>query len=333
MLAVDDSRVRLWAPGVDVDGPHPGVSQRLTQQVNHLRQTRARWGASWQRTARDAQLATPAPTADAVGQVLAEVFLPAPVAARLTELLRQAEERHAPVRLGIRVSGELARLPWEAMQLPGTGRSLALHELIRAYRQVDARPVKLSAGPLRILVGISSPLSGGGGVLDYERELRNVLAAVRGARASRAQVRIVHFATTDAIRDALEEAPAHVLHLSAHGRPGMVELEDENGDARLVTAERFVAEAIPPGRMPSVIALAACHTDVSAAAGDPSFAAGLIARGAGVVIATETSITDVYATRVFARVYGQLAAERDVDVVGSHRPGARGGAAGVAGFP
>jgi tetratricopeptide (TPR) repeat protein len=314
-LTVDDARVRLRAPGIDVDRPHPGVSPMLARQVNQLWQTRARLGAAHQGAARDARPATPPPVTGAVGQLLAEAFLPAPMDARLAEVLQRAGTRHTAVRLGVRVAGELARLPWEMLRLPGTGRPLALHELTRAYRQVDAPPVALSAGPLRILVGISSPLSGGGGVLDYERELRNVLAAVRGARASRAQVRIVHFATTAGIREALQEASAHILHLSGHGSPGMVELEDEDGDARLVTAERFVAEAIPPGRMPPVIALAACHTDVATAAGDPSFAAALIARGAGVVIATETSISDVYATRVFARVYGQLAAERDADVV------------------
>ena len=71
------------------------------------------------------------------------------------------------------------------------------------------------------------------------------------------------------------------------GIPGLLELEDEDGNARKVTADQFVTEAVPPGRMPPVIALASYHTD-AAAVGDPSFAARLIARGANVVIGTET---------------------------------------------
>jgi len=127
----------------------------------------------------------------------------------------------------------------------------------------------------------------------------------------------VHFATTAEINAALWQEPVHVLHLSGHGRPGLLELEREDGNARQVTADQFVTEAVPPGRMPPVIALAACHTDAAAAAGDPSFAARLIARGANVVIGTETAVTDVYATQVFTRTYGALADDEALDVLGA----------------
>jgi len=198
----------------------------------------------------------------------------------------------------------------------GTGRPLALHPLVTVYRRHETPPAPAAPGPLRILIAISAPLAGGGQVLDYERELRNVIAAVRGARQSHARVRVVHFATTAEINAALLQEPVHVLHLTGHGAPGLLELEDEDGNARKVTADQFVTEAVPPGRMPPVIALAACHTD-AAAAGDPSFAARLIARGANVVIGTETAVTDVYATRAFARIYGALADDEAMDVLGA----------------
>ena len=84
-------------------------------------------------------------------------------------------------------------------------------------------------GPLRIVVAIAAPDTGGGPVLDYERELRNVLAAVRAARQDAADVRVVPFATLAAIRDELDRGPAHVLHISGHGSPGTLDLEDEDG--------------------------------------------------------------------------------------------------------
>ncbi len=130
-------------------------------------------------------------------------------------------------------------------------------------------------GPLRIVVAIASPDAGGGPLLDYERELRNVLAAVRAARQDAADVRVVPFATTAAIRDELDRGPAHVLHISGHGSPGQLDLEDEDGSARPVTAEEFADEAIPPGRMPPVITLSACYTDAAASED------GDLVRGAG----------------------------------------------------
>ena len=81
----------------------------------------------------------------------------------------------------------------------------------------------------------------------------------------------------------------------------MLILEDENGRAREVTAEQFLDEAVPawvhargdlPGRL--------LHRRPTAERAN-SFAADLAGHGAAAVIATETSVTDRYATRVFAR--------------------------------
>lgn len=244
---------------------------------------------------------------DRAGRLLGESFLPAKVAGALGEWLDRAKRAHQSVRLGIACAGELAWLPWEALPDPRTGGALALDPLVNVYRRVGGAAPAPVAAPLRILMAIASPELGGGAVLDYERELRNVLAAARSARRGDAHVRVVAFATTAQIRSALEREPVHVLHLSGHGKPGGLVLENEDGSARELDADTFVDEAIPPGKMPAVIALAACHTNVASASGAPSFASRLLQRGASVVIATETSVTDIYATRVFARVYERIA--------------------------
>jgi hypothetical protein len=170
-------------------------------------------------------------------------------------------------------------------------------------------------GPLRIVVAIAAPDAGGGPPLDYERELRNVLAAVRAARQDAADVQVVPFATVAAIREELDRGATHVLHISGHGSPGTLGLKDDDGSARPVTADEFADRAIPPGRMPPVITLSACYTDAAASQDGTSFAARLCQRGAAAVIATETSITDTYATRLLARVYGTLARAGDPDIV------------------
>jgi tetratricopeptide (TPR) repeat protein len=128
-------------------------------------------------------------------------------------------------------------------------------------------------------------------------------------------VRVVPFATLAAIRAELDRAPAHVLHLTGHGSPGWLWLEDEDGTAVPVSADDLCDQAVPPGRMPPVITLAACHTDAAGALGEPSFAARLCQRGAAAVIATETSVTDTYATRLLARVYAALSQSADADVI------------------
>ena len=59
------------------------------------------------------------PTPQAVGLLLAESFLPAPVADELAGVIADAESRWEPVRLGVVVDGALRGLPWEALPAPG----------------------------------------------------------------------------------------------------------------------------------------------------------------------------------------------------------------------
>ena len=171
--------------------------------------------------------------------LLGESFLPGPVSAELGAVLAAAERAYQPVRIGLAVPPDLAGLPWEALPGPDGRGPLALHPLVSLYRKADAAPARRLPGPLRIVVAIAAPDTGGGAVLDYERELRNVLAAVRAARQDAADVRVVPFATPAAIRAELDQAPAHVLHISGHGSPGMLYLENDDGSARPVSAEEF----------------------------------------------------------------------------------------------
>ncbi|MER7996603.1 tetratricopeptide repeat protein [Micromonospora chalcea] len=310
-----DGEVDLTGGQVAVSGRHRGVSPVLADAAGRL--IRARAGLAGVRDV-EALVGDPIGTAaGTVGRLLAVDLLPEAVVVGLRQEYERARARDLPVRLGVQVGGELARLPWETLWLPGGASALALDSAVRLYRKVGTGVAAPTGGPLRIVVAISSPLSGGGGLLDYERELRNVVKAVRGARAHEAEVRTVHFATTKEIRAALTEWPAHVLHLSGHGGPGVLELEDETGAARRVDVGQFVREAIPVGRMPPVVVLAACYTGAEAgvSSGGGSFAAGLLAAGASVVIASQTAITDVYATRMFAKIYENVAADPGSDVI------------------
>ena len=313
MLEVSGDRVRLAGAGTDVSAGHSGVRPGLEEAVHEIRRARARAGLP-ARTEAVAVASAELLSVGRAGRLLGESFLRGPVSRELARVLGAAEAAHQPVRLGLAVPPEWTGLPWEALPAPG-GQPLALHPLVTFYRKTQAPPGRVLAGPLRIVVAIAAPDFGGGPLLDYERELRNVLAAVRSARQDAADVRVVPFATTAAIRDELGLGPAHILHISGHGSPGELILENDDGSARPVTREEFLREAIPPGRMPRVITLAACYTDAAGSEGGASFAAHLCGHGAAAVIATEASITDIYATRLLARVYGALARSREADVV------------------
>lgn len=317
-LTVDDSQVSLLGPHVDVSALHQGITPALRDALADVHRERARVASiSSTRTAPHHM-----PASDQVeifslrraGELAGESFLPHELSLKLTELLLEATSRHQPLRIGV-VPGRFGSVPWEAIPDPITGQPLALHPLVHLYRQASGAAPTPIPGPLRIVVAIAAPDESGGAVLNYEHELRAVLNAVRVARHDAADVRVVEYATVDSIRAALTEAPAHVLHLSGHGVPGRLIIEEDSGLPRLIDAEAFIAEAIPPGRMPPVISLAACYTDVAGALEPDSFAAKLMKHGASAVVATETSVTDRYATALFSRVYQELAQNPVPDIV------------------
>ena len=75
------------------------------------------------------------------------------------------------------------------------------------------------------MVAIAAPDSGGRAVLDYERELRNVLAAVRAGRQDAADVRVVPFATVTAICDELGRGLAFAARLCRRGAAPVITTE------------------------------------------------------------------------------------------------------------
>jgi tetratricopeptide (TPR) repeat protein len=316
LLTVAAGRVQLTGPGIEVAADHRGVRSGLAEAVNEIRRSRSGLSLPTRSQESTPSAAGELPLSRA-GRLLSESFLPGPIADILERVLVAAQRAHQPVRLGLALPPELAGLPWEALPSPDGRGALGLHPLVSLYRKADAAEGRVRPGPLRIVVAIAAPDTGGGPVLDYEKELRNVLAAVRAARQDAADVRVVPFATPAAIRAELGRGPAHVLHVSGHGSPGTLDLEGEDGSARPVTADELVDQAVPPGQMPPVITLSACYTDAAGSEGGASFAARLCQRGVAAVIATETSITDRYATKLLARVYGTLAQARDPDVVGA----------------
>ncbi|MGH3624063.1 MAG: hypothetical protein ACRDQ5_20105, partial [Sciscionella sp.] len=182
VLTVSEQTVRLSGAGREVSAGHGGVREGLRAAVLDAHRERAHSPRIVRTASQTAAADLGVLSLRRAGRLLAESFLPPPVAEALGEVLRQADRQRLPVRLGIAAPG-WPWLPWEALADPVEHRPLALHPLVTVYRRHDAPPVRPTAGPLRIVVAIAAP-DGGDEVLDYENELRNVHAAVRGARGA-----------------------------------------------------------------------------------------------------------------------------------------------------
>jgi hypothetical protein len=209
-LVVDAERVRLHGDaGVDVTAAHEGVSVGLARRVDGL----GRRSSLLQRS--DTAPGAGVMGASGVRELLGRSFLPGPVGAGLGELMGRAEGAHQPVVLGVSAAGAFGRLPWEALPSPGSAASLVLEPLVAMHRTHAGGTGTAVAGPLRILVAIASPIDGGGELLDYERELRSIIKAVRGARTANARVRLVPFASSSENQAALAAEAVHVLHITS----------------------------------------------------------------------------------------------------------------------
>ena len=249
LLTVDTERVRLSAVP-SISRPHGGVRPAWPKRsmrradpgpdrpVLPRRAEHGRGGRG------DLSLARAAPAAG--GVVLAR-----PVRGRASRCCRRRSRPPAgPAGTG-RVAGT-GRAAVGSAARPDGRVPLGSASAGRVYRSSAARPVL--PGPLRIVVAIAAPDGRRRGVVDYER--RTAQRDGRGplGPAGRRRRRVVPFA---ALRDPeeLDRGPAHVLHISGHGCPGTLALEDERPARGGHRARSSWTEAIPPGRMPPVITL------------------------------------------------------------------------------
>jgi tetratricopeptide (TPR) repeat protein len=248
-----------------------------------------------------------------LGQALGELVFAGDVAACVAgqvpppvgQLLELVYESDAP--------GLLA-LPFEAARLPD-GRAPALEAGVTVLRRPPGGPaagMDSPAGPLKILVAVGAPDEGlaGGSPLDLEAELQTILDAVEPvARLGNAEVRVLEVGHPEEIRRALAADTYHVLHLSGHGAPGALELEDEDGRAVPTTARDLADCLRPAGRPVPLVFLSACHGGV-AAGESAGLAQELLQAGLPMVLAMQTRVTDGYATSLAGRFYAELAGDR-----------------------
>ncbi|MGO8918080.1 MAG: CHAT domain-containing protein, partial [Stellaceae bacterium] len=205
---------------------------------------------------------------------------------------------------------ELLGLPFEALRLPDDRLLATLPTVVTLRRPVGIamKPQSPLAGPIKILIAVGAPDEGhtGSAVLDYERELQNILDAVEVAqRHENVEVRILEVGHPKVIAAAIERDVYHVLHLSCHGGPGQLELEDEDGKAVPTTAKDLIEPIRRQGRPLPLVFLSACHGGMQREQ-TASFSESLLRAGVPCVVAMQTSVSDHYATQLARAFYQHL---------------------------
>src|SRR5207249_4800176 len=131
-------------------------------------------------------------------------------------------------------------------------------------------------------------------------------AVVVAQRHENAEVRILEVGHPEVIGTAMASDAYHVLHLSCHGEPGALELEDEDGRAVRTTAHQLLEPIRRMGRPLPLVLLNSCHGGVQHGQA-ASFAEALLRAGVPAVLAMQTSVSDSYATRLARAFYQHLA--------------------------
>ncbi|WP_238011771.1 CHAT domain-containing protein [Dactylosporangium sp. AC04546] len=235
-----------------------------------------------------------------LGQRLSAALFDAETLDHLTTIVTDG----ALVDVVVTGDGPAHELPYELIRLTDQ-RVLAAVEGVRFTRAVAGVETAVqppAPGPLKILVAVGAPEHTANVALDVEAEMQAIMSVVDGLR--RVEVTILEVAGPQEIAAALRRDAYHVLHLSAHGSPHGVELEDRDGNAVQVGAEDLVRVLRRGGRPLPLIVLSSCDGAADASTG---LAVTLLRHGAERVIAMQTSVSDRYATGLLTRVYRALA--------------------------
>jgi hypothetical protein len=214
------------------------------------------------------------------------------------------------IRLRFADTPELVNLPWELLFDEGIDQWVALKldtPLVRYLRMpAQIAPLRVS-GPLHVLTVVSDPSDVPH--LDIDSEAAAVEGALRlldESSPGSVVAQTLRHPTPELLQRKLMELPWHVLHFIGHGEfdertgTGLLVLEDENGKARPITAERL--SVMLQGRSLKLVILNSCEGSRGGEDHRSGLAQSLIAQGVPAVIAMQFPITDT-AALAFSRMF------------------------------
>ena len=183
------------------------------------------------------------------------VFERSPLFASLQVTLDRARSRNSNLRLRLNLTEapELAGLPWEMIASQTNSLALAVQTSVVRYQNVSSpsNNSMVQQKPLRMLVVISNPASGGIAPLNVEKEYQLIKQALKPLEDQQL-IQIVRLprATTTDLDDWFFQNTAHIFHYIGHGTfdavsgKGQIVFEKSPGDTsgqpfELVDGERL----------------------------------------------------------------------------------------------
>ena len=245
-----------------------------------------------------------------LGEQMGHALCPGDVGAALRQALQAVNTRCMLDLCFESAEPGLLALPFEALRVDG--RAPALMPGVSVRRRVVGAPAGAWAAvpsPLKILVAVGAPDEGKtqNTVLDLEHELQSILDAVEPrAHQGNAEVRFLEIGHPQQIRKALQLDAYHVLHLSGHGGPGTIEMEDEDGAPVMVTATRLAQHLQAAHRNVPLVFLSSCFGATPGAEAG-AMATELVRAGVPFVVAMQAGVTDRYASALAHAFYAALA--------------------------
>ena len=293
---------------VRLDGEVVASNLSLTAaQSKEVRELSRRYGQLFEQRPLP-KLATDAQAA--IGADLFKLWLE-PAWSGLSAKLKLGDLRTVLIRS---TSAAILNLPWELLR-PDGGEALgsdarwAIRRVpfVDSLLEIGPAASELPAGPLRVLLMASAPLSQV--ELDFEREEELLLRAL-WRNGQEVVVDTGDMGSFAELRERINVFRPHIVHLSGHGTAQSAEasfaFEDERGqsDPRSASAiaQLFAASSV------QCVFISACQAgkapEQSALGG---LAAGLVNHGTPLVIGWTASVLDDVATDVAASFYGAVA--------------------------
>ena len=245
-----------------------------------------------------------------LGDRLGEALCPADVGTALRAALLAVDTACTLDLCFESASTDLLELPFEALRIDGLVPALMPGVSVRRRVAGGRGDVRVAApSPLKILVAVGAPDEGKtqNSVLDLEHELQSILDAVEPrAHQGNAEVRFLEVGHPLQIEKALQQDAYHVLHLSGHGGPGSIELEDEDGAAVSVTAQALAQRLRAANRNVPLVFLSSCFGATPGGEAG-AMATELVRAGVPYVLAMQAGVTDRYASALAHAFYAALA--------------------------
>lgn len=244
-----------------------------------------------------------------------------PVATRLASCIELARQAQTKVRIKLRLSDELASLPWEFLYDKEMNQFLALSKETALVRYLDQpRPVEALEieAPLKVLVMLASPQDFE--ALDVEAEWQKLHTAFATLEAAGlVKVDRLPRASLAALAQQLSRDHYHIFHFIGHGvfdersAESSLVLEDEEGNSLQIAGEDIGIHLHNHSSLRLVL-LNACE-GARAAAHDiySGLAQGLIRSQIPAVIGMQFEISDKAAIAFSSRFYEAIASGKPVD--------------------